>query len=79
MPKYLDKLPGRVRLPNSYDLLADELKSHPGKWMEVTRHRKGISEAGRVKGLLLTRGPGFEVSQRTIDGEVIIYARWTDV
>ena len=61
-----------------YNLIARELRNHPGQWAEIQSKpdtSKG-NDAGGIQGRLLARGPGFHTTQRVVDGQKIVYARW---
>ncbi len=78
--KWTRTAPPRSRVPSShYDEVVAELKKKPGKTAEVNRvAREGHSDSYTVPGYQALKRRGCNVFQRSVDGDLVLYASWPE-
>lgn len=75
--RFVDELPEPSRAGRrQWGRVRDELRTRPGQWAEVARFPKGEwAAAGSARISLAGRFPDIEARQRTVGGDVILFAR----
>ena len=69
--KFVDDLPGKA--PRKWAEVAAQLRERPGQWAEVHRSEQYSTSQSPVTAL--GRFADIETARRTIDGEVVVFAR----